>query len=159
MKHILLSTTLQYRYYHIYPEPAHRHHKHHSRNHICNREIMNLCNPETGSQKQETTACFKVCNHIRCGQWKDKFCCCEYNKENHALRNCNHCDHHPQCSSKNHRSKEIQNRLGNQNRMIPTHSRIQRTVDSCPTGAEQYDNCHKHGHIFFPGHRFILIRE
>ena len=53
MKHILLSTTLQYRYYHIYPEPAQRHHKHHSRNHICNREIMNLCNPETGSQKQE----------------------------------------------------------------------------------------------------------
>ena len=47
-----------------------------------------------GSQKQETTACFKVCNHIRCGQWKDKFCCCEYNKEDHTLRNCNCSNHH-----------------------------------------------------------------
>ena len=66
---------------------------------------------------------------------------------------------HSQGSSKNHRSKEVQNGLGDQNRVVTTHSGIQRSIDSCSAGTEQHDDRHEHRHILFSGHGRILIRE
>lgn len=150
---------LQHRHHHIPPEPAHRHDKHHGGDHISNREVVDFCDAETCGQKKETATGLEVRDHIRCGKRKDELRRSEDREKDHTLRDRNSCDHHSQGSSKDHRGKEVQNGLGDEDRVVTAHSGVQGTIDSRSAGTEQHDDRHEHGHVLFSGHGRILIRE
>ena len=150
---------LQHRHHHIPPEPAHRHDKHHGGDHISNREVVDFCDAETCGQKKETAAGLEVRDHIRCGKRKDELRRSEDREKDHTLRDRNSCDHHSQGSSKDHRGKEVQNGLGDEDRVVTAHSGVQGTIDSRSAGTKQHDDRHEHRHVLFSGHGRILIRE
>ena len=83
-------------------------------------------------QKKETAAGLEVRDHIRCGKRKDELRRSENREKDHALWDRNSRNHHSQGSSKDHRSKEIQDGLGDEDRVVTAHSGIQGTVNSVP---------------------------
>ncbi len=95
-----------------------------------------FCDAETCGQKKETAAGLEVRDHIRCGKRKDEL----RRSEDREKRSCTVGSQQPQPpfqgSSKDHRSKEVQDGLGDQDRVVTAHSGIQRTIDSRSAGTE-----------------------
>ena len=124
----------------IDPEPADRHHEDHRRNHIRGREHLHLDHAEAGREEQDATAGLEVTDHRRSRQRIDHASECVQQHENNELRKRDEGHDRTEETGENHRRKDIEDGLRDEDRLIAGHAGHDRPIDAGAARTEQHDD-------------------
>lgn len=143
----------------IDPEPADRHHEHHRRNHIRGREHLHLDHAEAGRQQQDTAAGLEVVDHRRGRQRIDHAGERVQQHKDHELRKRDEGHNRTEEAGENHRRKDIEDGLRDEDRLLAGHAGHDRTIDAGAARTEQDDDRDQRRTELLLADRGLLFRQ
>ncbi len=141
------------------PDPAAGHDQYHCRYHVRSGEHLDLDHAEAGCQKQHAAAGLEIVDHVRCGQRVDDACQKEQDHENDQLRDRNKGNNESQNAGKDHGCEKVEDRFGDQNRLITGHAGENGSVDPGAARAEKNDDGDQSITKFLLGDVGFLLRK